>query len=49
MPHNKKIQLTVGSAVFFHRSFLYQNSVLLPEFIEHLPTASDLGVMFKKG
>ncbi len=26
--HNKKIQLTVGSAVRFQRPFLYQSSVL---------------------
>jgi len=42
--HNKKIQLTVGSAVRFQRSFFYQKFSALLGFIEHLPTASDFGV-----
>ncbi len=41
--HNNKLQLTAGSATVFRGHFLSMFS-MLPEFIEHLPASTELGV-----
>jgi len=46
--HNKKFQLTAGSAVFSRGYFISKLSVFA-EFIVHLPAATEFGVRLLRG